>query len=106
MLMLFHGQSRSISKRYDPFIVSGDDCGIIKVWDLRKIDSSNPNPVAFFNFHKKAITSIEWHPFDPPCFAASSEDRSITQWDLTAEPENSSETDPNIPPQTMFLHMV
>ena len=44
-------------------LASGHDDGQWGVWDLRTFKpNAAPNPVASFDFHKKAITSIEFHP--------------------------------------------
>lgn len=90
----------------DPFIVSGGDDGVIKVWDLRQL--KNNTPVATFKHHSAPITSVEWHPTDSSVFAASGSDNQITIWDLAVERDDTENVDPNlkdIPPQLLFIHM-
>lgn len=90
----------------DPFIVSGGDDGIIKIWDLRQFQQGKP--CATFKHHKAPITSVEWHPVDNSVFAASGADDMISIWDLAVERdtegEGSSDENPDIPPQLLFLH--
>ena len=61
----------------EPFIVSGGDDGVVKVWDLRQIQAKKS--VAMFKHHSGPITSIEWCPQDSSVFAASGEDNQVTQ---------------------------
>ena len=61
----------------EPFIVSGGDDGVIKVWDLRRLQEKKA--VAQFKHHSGPITSVEWCPQDSSVFAASGEDNQITQ---------------------------
>jgi len=111
--------------RTEPFIVSGGDDALLKVWDLRKLQSSKtPSPVATFKHHSSAITSVEWHPTDSSVFASSGADDQIVQWDLAVEKDDlaaskedetakaSSSTDmeaedslEKVPPQLLFIHM-
>jgi len=84
----------------EPFIVSGGDDGVIKVWDLRKIQEKKS--VAYFKHHTGPITSIEWCPQDSSVFAASGEDNQVTQWDLAVERESEENVD--VPPQLLFVH--
>jgi len=86
--------------RQEPFIVSGGDDGVIKVWDLRKIQEKKS--VAYFKHHTGPITSIEWCPQDSSVFAASGEDNQVTQWDLAVERESEESVD--VPPQLLFVH--
>lgn len=98
-------------------IITGGDEGGIKVWDLRnmkagKAGSKNATPVASFNWHKEPITSIEWHPTEDSCFAASSADDSVTLWDLSVEPDEEErqvqsgreDKTKDVPPQLLFVH--
>uniref|UniRef100_A0A6B2G5H4 Glutamate-rich WD repeat-containing protein 1 n=1 Tax=Myxobolus squamalis TaxID=59785 RepID=A0A6B2G5H4_MYXSQ len=88
-----------------PLILSGSDLGEIKIWDLRVLGLDCPSS-AFFNYHQKEITSIEWHPSESTIFAASSDDNQITLWDLSAEEcDDSDEQAGVLPPQLMFIHM-
>ena len=57
--------------------MSGGDDGVVKVWDLRQIQSKKS--VALFKHHGGPITSIEWCPQDSSVFAASGEDHQVTQ---------------------------
>lgn len=91
--------------RNDPFIVSGGDDGVIKVWDLRQLKSGQP--IATFKHHSAPITSVEWHPTDSSVFTASGADNQITIWDLAVEKDDDN-VDPamkDIPPQLLFIHM-
>ncbi|XP_063681987.1 glutamate-rich WD repeat-containing protein 1-like isoform X1 [Bolinopsis microptera] len=85
----------------EPFLVSGGDDGVIKIWDLRKLDSH----AALFKHHTGPITSVEWHPSDSSVFGASGEDNQVSLWDLGVE---SSEAlvinDTEVPPQLLFIH--
>uniref|UniRef100_A0A8D0DK53 Glutamate-rich WD repeat-containing protein 1 n=1 Tax=Salvator merianae TaxID=96440 RepID=A0A8D0DK53_SALMN len=92
--------------RNEPFIVSGGDDGILKIWDLRQFQKGSA--VATFKQHTAPITSVEWHPIDSGVFAASGADDQVTQWDLAVERDEEGETeDPalaSIPPQLLFVH--
>ncbi|KAI9878751.1 MAG: ribosome biosynthesis protein rrb1, partial [Watsoniomyces obsoletus] len=76
-------------------LATGADDGQWAVWDLRqwKPQSSTsssharakPTPVADFHFHKKPITSIEWHPTDDSVVAVACADNTATLWDLAVE---------------------
>nr|XP_006000705.1 PREDICTED: glutamate-rich WD repeat-containing protein 1 [Latimeria chalumnae] len=106
--------------RTEPFLLSGGDDGIIKVWDLRLFKKGSS--VARFKQHSGPITSLEWHPSDSSVFAAAGADDQITQWDLAVERDQENETrgsgedgdsqketddDPalsEIPPQLLFIH--
>lgn len=52
-------------------LASGADDNHMKVWDLRALD----NHIASFNYHSKAITSIEWCPHESSMLATTSEVR-------------------------------
>lgn len=93
--------------RHDPFILSGGDDGMLKVWDLRQFQ--NGVPIATFKHHTAPITSVEWHPTDSTVFVASGDDHQITIWDLAVEKDEEGEeglSDKNqLPPQLLFIHM-
>lgn len=110
----------------EPFIISGGDDALLKVWDLRKLQSKSPSPIATFKHHSSAITSVEWHPTDSSVFASSGADDQIVQWDLAVEkddlssPASNSKDTPStsekmddeeedslnkVPPQLLFIHM-
>eukprot|EP00920_Eleutheroschizon_duboscqi_P015794 GHVT01037120.1.p1 GENE.GHVT01037120.1~~GHVT01037120.1.p1 ORF type:complete len:563 (-),score=159.92 GHVT01037120.1:643-2331(-) len=89
----------------EELLLSGGDDGCTAVWDMRHTEA----PVAKINFHKKGITSLDWHPTDEATFACSSRDNSISFWDLSVEPEDSlaAQADlpqPHFPDQLMFHH--
>ncbi|KAL7977442.1 hypothetical protein Chor_009391 [Crotalus horridus] len=92
--------------RNEPFIVSGGDDGILRIWDLRQFQQGSA--VATFKQHTAPITSVEWHPTDSGVFAASGADDQVTQWDLAVERDEGGEAeDPAlaaIPPQLLFVH--
>ena len=91
----------------DPFIVSGGDDGVVKVWDLRNISGQN-DPVAVFKHHTAPVTSVEWHHEDSSVFASSGADDQVAQWDLALERDAEVEQeDPQLkqlPPQLLFIH--
>lgn len=98
-------------------LVSGGDDGTIKVWDLRSLDRQSDNaaarPAAEFVQHQKAITSVQWHPRDSSMLCASSEDDSLSIWDLAVERDAEEELKEGVvlsgaedfPPQLLFIHM-
>ncbi|KAM9298865.1 glutamate-rich WD repeat-containing protein 1 [Gastrophryne carolinensis] len=94
--------------RHEPFIVSGGDDGVLKIWDLRQFQKGVS--VAKFKQHTAPITSVEWHPTDSGVFASAGADDLITQWDLAVERDQDQEgesEDPAlaaIPPQLLFVH--
>ncbi|XP_061413021.1 glutamate-rich WD repeat-containing protein 1-like [Lethenteron reissneri] len=92
----------------EPFLVSGGDDALIKVWDLRQFQKGEP--VASFKQHTAPITSVEWHPGDSSVFAASGADDLLTQWDLGVESDaeagggDTTGELASIPPQLLFIH--
>ena len=91
-------------------IASGDDSGVIRIWDIRQCSDSTPmKPVGQFTYHNSSITSIEWNPTDPTSLAASDADQ-VTIWDLGLERDAEQEQiekdiGDGIPPQLLFVHM-
>lgn len=63
-------------------LASGADDGNMKIWDLRNLKEGAH--VAQFEFHKQAITSIEWSPHDGSMLATSSADDQLVVCILTA----------------------
>lgn len=105
--------------RNEPFIATGGDDAVIKIWDLRLFQENKP--VAILKYHTKPITSIEWNTFDSTVFAASSEDNQLTIWDLAVENDDNQIMDmnnniedeemkleqekiKNLPQQLLFVH--
>ncbi|KAJ1295536.1 hypothetical protein BS78_01G231900 [Paspalum vaginatum] len=95
-------------------IASGCDDGSFSVRDLRLIEKDPL--VAHFEYHKKAITSIEWSPHEASSLAVTSEDHQLTIWDLSLERDAEEEAEftakikeqpnapENLPPQLLFVH--
>ncbi|KAG7469384.1 hypothetical protein MATL_G00128380 [Megalops atlanticus] len=91
--------------RSEPFLLSGGDDGLLKVWDLRQFRSGRA--VATFKQHCAPVTSVEWNPLDSSIFAASGADDVVSQWDLSVESCDVGETAAGLkelPPQLLFLH--
>ncbi|XP_051574476.1 glutamate-rich WD repeat-containing protein 1 [Myxocyprinus asiaticus] len=91
--------------RTEPFILSGGDDGLLKIWDLRQFQSGLP--VASFKQHSAPVTSVAWSPVDSSVFAASGADDVISQWDLSVEScdmGGQAESLKQLPPQLLFLH--
>ncbi|XP_046889112.1 glutamate-rich WD repeat-containing protein 1 [Hypomesus transpacificus] len=91
--------------RSEPFLLSGGDDGLLKVWDLRQFQSGRP--VANFKQHMAPVTSVEWNPVDSSVFAASGADDVVSQWDLSVEScDVGARADgvKDLPPQLLFLH--
>uniref|UniRef100_A0A8D3E4U4 Glutamate-rich WD repeat-containing protein 1 n=1 Tax=Scophthalmus maximus TaxID=52904 RepID=A0A8D3E4U4_SCOMX len=89
----------------EPFLLSGGDDGLLKVWDLRQFKGGRP--VANFKQHSAPITSVEWNPVDSSVFAASGADDVVSQWDLSVESCDVGarvEGVKDLPPQLLFLH--
>jgi len=84
-------------------LASGCDDGGWKVWDLRQL-GDNMNYQFRFNWHRDAITSIEWNPNDDSEIAVSSADNSISIWDLSLTMEKTKVDGIDIPSQLLFVH--
>jgi ribosome assembly protein RRB1 len=69
---------------------------------------SSGAPAASFNWHRDAITSVEWHPIEESCVAVSSADNSLSIWDMALEhdelPGHGAQLQEEIPPQLFFVH--
>lgn len=95
-------------------LASGHDDGTWSVWDLRNFNNqaSAPSPVAHYDFHKSPVTSISFNPLDESIIAVSSEDNTVTLWDLAVEADDEEISQQRkeakelheIPPQLLFVH--
>lgn len=103
----------SWSDKINYLLASGHDDGSWGVWDLRNFNAqTTPSPVAHYDFHKSAITSISFNPLDESIIAVSSEDNTVTLWDLAVEADDEEITEQrkelqelhDIPPQLLFVH--
>lgn len=103
----------SWSEKINYLLASGHDDGSWSVWDLRNFTAqSRPTPVAHYDFHKSPITSISFNPLDESIIAASSEDNTVTLWDLAVEADDEEISAQkkelqelhDIPPQLLFVH--
>lgn len=71
---------------------------------------TTPSSVATFNWHTEPITSVEWHPTEESCFAASGADNQVTLWDLSVEQDDEERPIPagdktrDVPAQLLFVH--
>lgn len=103
----------SWSEKLSYLMASGHDDGSWGVWDLRNFNGqTTPSPVAEYDFHKSAVTSISFNPLDESIIAVSSEDNTVTLWDLAVEADDEEITNQkkeakelyDIPPQLLFVH--
>ena len=99
----------SWNKLVNYLVVTGADDGSFRVWDLRSFSSGEP--VAKFNWHKAAITSVEWSPHESSTIGVCGEDNQLTLWDLALEDDPEAtcavrgrEDLADIPPQLYFVH--
>ena len=71
--------------------------------------------MANFTFHRAAVTSVDWAPFDSAMLASSSADNTVCVWDLAVERDAEEEAaalaakdnaapPEDLPPQLMFVH--
>lgn len=89
----------------EPFIASGGDDGILKIWDLRHFQSKSP--IATFKHHTNHITTVEWNPNESTVLASGGDDDQIALWDLSVERDDNDNSDPalrDLPPQLLFIH--
>jgi ribosome assembly protein RRB1 len=89
----------------EPFIASGGDDGVLKVWDLRQFQ--NKTPIAVFKHHTDHITTVEWNPLDSTVLASGGDDDQIALWDMSVEKDESQSNDvqlKDLPPQLLFIH--
>jgi len=110
----------SWNRSVDYLLASGADDGSFKTWDLRTFANQTASasnsyehtlatPVATFNWHKAAVTSLEWHPTEASVLAVSGADDQISLWDFSVErdaeqADSSSIMDVSVPPQLLFTH--
>lgn len=105
-----HVNVLSWNKKMDYLLSSGHDDGSWSVWDLRYLKSDPDSAlVTNYSFHKSPITSISFSPLDESIISVSSEDSTVSLWDLSVEPDNDENFDlkkdiPGLPPQILFIH--
>ena len=95
-------------------LASGHDDGTWSVWDLRQWKTpdtaAKSTPVARFDFHKKQITSLEWHPTDDSIISVCAGDNTLTLWDLAVELDDAESRYTadvkDVPPQLLFVHFM
>jgi len=88
-------------------MLSGADDGTFRVWDFRKLGKGPGGKTQHqfsFLWHTAAITSLEWNPNDDAEFVVSSEDDSVTIWDLSLTTEKTKVEGREIPSQLLFIH--
>lgn len=106
----------SWNRRESHLVATGGDDNAIRVWDLRALEGSNaesPIAAAEFMHHTKPVSAVAWHDTDASMLVASSEDNTITVWDLAVERDAEEEQKEGVvvkgseefPPQLLFVHM-
>lgn len=83
-------------------LATGDDAGRMCVWDLRALDAAQYTS----DWHRDAITSVEWNPVDASVLALSGADDQTTLWDFSVDAgEEAQEIEGRlVPPQLLFVH--
>jgi WD domain, G-beta repeat len=71
-------------------LASGSDSGRVRVWDLRKLQKESSKlcdlqPWADLGWHRKPITSIEWHPTEDSVLATACADNTVREPESLAE---------------------
>lgn len=102
----------SWSTKISHLLALGHDDGSWSVWDLRAFGKDAPAPVAHYDFHKAPVTLIAFNPLDESIVAVSSEDNTVTLWDLAVEADDEEIAQQkrdaaelsDIPPQLLFVH--
>eukprot|EP01012_Entosiphon_sulcatum_P006865 TRINITY_DN13343_c1_g1_i1.p1 TRINITY_DN13343_c1_g1~~TRINITY_DN13343_c1_g1_i1.p1 ORF type:complete len:507 (+),score=90.52 TRINITY_DN13343_c1_g1_i1:36-1556(+) len=89
-------------------LASGADSGEFKVWDLRRVQQGDGQPLLRFNFHKEPVTSLEWSPINESLLVVGAESR-VSFWDMSCErdaeqAQREGTTDTELPPQLIFVH--
>jgi ribosome assembly protein RRB1 len=96
---------KTTGKAKNVLLASGGDDGCIKVWDTRRLSSTDY--IDNIEWHKGPITSLSWDPYDDTQLAVASEDNSLSIWDFAVEPDDNQLFDysnKQIPQQLVFLH--
>ncbi|KAF8065712.1 grwd1 [Scenedesmus sp. PABB004] len=70
-------------------LASGADDGGLRVWDLRSFKAGGH--VSQFNFHRGAVTSVEWSPYEGSMLATTGADNAALVWDLALERDPEEE---------------
>eukprot|EP00955_Chlamydomonas_euryale_P087824 364326-Chlamydomonas_euryale.AAC.15 len=56
-------------------LASGAEDGSLRIWDLRSFASGSH--VSHFGFHRRAVTSVEWCPYEGSMLASSGADNQL-----------------------------
>jgi ribosome assembly protein RRB1 len=102
----------SWNRRVTNLLATGNDDGVLSVWDLRQFANSKSGtsgtavePLARFAPHTTPMTSVEWHPTDESMLACS-DDVGTYVYDLSVEEDDGGNATEQIdvPPQLLFVH--
>lgn len=100
-------------------LASGADDGVFATWDLRtwppsssQGDGASVTPLYTSDWHRGAITSIEWSPHDASVLAVAGADDQVTIWDFAleqpSEPEGAAVVEADggraVPFNLLFIH--
>ncbi|OIW18025.1 hypothetical protein TanjilG_07609 [Lupinus angustifolius] len=115
-------------KRHEPLPkLKGDEAGMdddesddknqCKFMSYRCVqyDKERDSMVAYFEYHKHPITSIEWSPHEASSLVVSSSDNQLIIWDLSLEKDEEEDAEfkaktqevnapQDLPPQLLFIH--
>lgn len=103
-------------------LASGADDGVFATWDLRTwpassgggvaAEAASATPLYTSDWHRGAITSVEWSPHDASVLAVAGADDQVTIWDFALEqPESEGAaavveagSDRAVPFNLLFIH--
>lgn len=80
--------SISINPGRSTGVATGDDNGIIKVWDIRSSGTEGLKPLTEIKGHEGSITLLKWHNKYHNILGSSSSDKMVKFYDLGSENES------------------